>query len=242
MKHTWVVSTKCTPGFACRAFSDTTLVCFIVNEHTTKCSRYIDTLARQYQNIETEIRHDGCTESCQNDNFLCSQWMKSTSNELDITIHVIASQLYGHCDIISNRLWCHQQNENWASETQGRCVKIVVSIVSYGFVMSCKKWNNVYTRVTVSALTWVLLWCLFPSLLRNTGNKHQNNPFVSAEAVRHWSTYIIIYIPSRYERWRQCAYADRTRRCNQCHAVARIHCLLLFYNNSWNISRCFIIY
>ena len=40
MKHTWVVSTKCTPGFACRAFSDTTLVCFIVNEHTTKCSRY----------------------------------------------------------------------------------------------------------------------------------------------------------------------------------------------------------
>ena len=40
MKHTRVVSTKCTPGFACRAFSDTTLVCFIVNEHTTKCSHY----------------------------------------------------------------------------------------------------------------------------------------------------------------------------------------------------------
>ena len=43
MKHTRVVSTKCTPGFACRAFSDTTLVCFIFNEHTTKCSRYINT-------------------------------------------------------------------------------------------------------------------------------------------------------------------------------------------------------
>ena len=42
MKQTRVVSTKCTPGFACRAFSDTTLVCFIVNERTTKCSRYID--------------------------------------------------------------------------------------------------------------------------------------------------------------------------------------------------------
>ena len=40
MKHTRVVSTKCTPSFACRAFSDTTLVCFIVNDHTTKCSRY----------------------------------------------------------------------------------------------------------------------------------------------------------------------------------------------------------
>ena len=44
MKHTRVVSTKCTPGFACRAFSDTTLVCFIVNEHTTKCSHYISML------------------------------------------------------------------------------------------------------------------------------------------------------------------------------------------------------
>ena len=39
-----VVSTKCTPGFACRAFSDTILVCFIVNEHTTKCSHYKDTI------------------------------------------------------------------------------------------------------------------------------------------------------------------------------------------------------
>ena len=37
---TRVVSNKCTPGFAYRAFSDTTLLCFIVNEHTTKCSHY----------------------------------------------------------------------------------------------------------------------------------------------------------------------------------------------------------
>ena len=43
-RNTWVVSTKCTPGFACRAFSDTTLVCFIVNEDTTKCSHYTDKL------------------------------------------------------------------------------------------------------------------------------------------------------------------------------------------------------
>ena len=40
--HTRVVSIKCTPGFACRAFSATTRVCFIVNEHTTKCSHYND--------------------------------------------------------------------------------------------------------------------------------------------------------------------------------------------------------
>ena len=46
---------------------------------------------------------------------------------------------------------------------------------------------------TVSALTRVLFWYLFPLLLRNSGNKHQNNPLVSAETVRHSSTYIILY-------------------------------------------------
>ena len=61
MKHTRVVSTKCTPGFACRAFSDTTLVCFIVNEHTTKCSRYIaDKLA--YTDLPELDIVDDCIE------------------------------------------------------------------------------------------------------------------------------------------------------------------------------------
>ena len=68
-----------------------------------------------------------------------SPWIKSISNELDITIHMTASQLSGHCDVINNRLWRHQQHENWASETRGRCVNIVVFIAIYGFVMSCKK-------------------------------------------------------------------------------------------------------
>ena len=45
---------------------------------------------------------------------------------------------------------------------------------------------------TASALSRVLFWCLFPSLLRNSGNKHQINPLVSAETVRHPSTYIIL--------------------------------------------------
>ena len=51
---------------------------------------------------------------------------------------------------------------------------------------------------TVSALTRVLFWCLFHSLLRNSGNKHQNNPLVSAETVRHSSAYIILYISIMY--------------------------------------------
>ena len=39
--------------------------------------------------------------------------------------HVIASPLSSHCDVISNRLWRHHQNDNRAGETRGRCVKIV---------------------------------------------------------------------------------------------------------------------
>ena len=40
-----------------------------------------------------------------------SPWIKSIFNELDITNHVIASQLSGYCDVIRNRLWRYQQNE-----------------------------------------------------------------------------------------------------------------------------------
>ena len=34
-------------------------------------------------------------------------------------------------------------------------------------------------------------WCLFPELLSNEGNKHQNETQVSAETVRHESRCII---------------------------------------------------
>ena len=77
-----------------------------------------------------------------------SPWLKSIHNELDISIHVIASQLSGNCDVTSYRLWRHQQNENRASETRGRWEKIVVFIVFYELVTSCKKWNNVCTLDT----------------------------------------------------------------------------------------------
>ena len=95
-------------------------------------------------------------------------WIKSMPNELDITIYVIASQLSRYCDIINNRLWCHQQKEGRASETRGRCVKIVI----YGFVMSCKKKNNVCTLMTNyfcnhSSIIFVFI-SLFPTQKINT--------------------------------------------------------------------------
>ena len=52
-----------------------------------------------------------------------SPWIKSMSNDLDIIIHVIASQLFCHCVVISNWLWRHRQNENWACVTHRRCVQ-----------------------------------------------------------------------------------------------------------------------
>ena len=45
-----------------------------------------------------------------------SPWIKSISNALDITCHVFASQFSGHCDVIANRLWRHQQNVGRVSE------------------------------------------------------------------------------------------------------------------------------
>ena len=141
-----------------------------------------------------------------------SRWIKSISNELDVVIHVFASQLSGHCDVISNRLWRHQQSENWVSETRERCPKIVVlSLFMDSFCCVRNKIMYVLSRRTISAPTRVLFWCLFPSLLRNSGNKHQNNPLMIAETVRHSSTYIILYklSLSSSKCLRGCTYRSR---------------------------------
>ena len=117
-----------------------------------------------------------------------SSWIKSISNELDITIHVISSQLSGHCDVTSKLLWRHQQNENRARETRGRCVKIVV--LSSFMDSLCRIKNKIMYVLswrTVSALTRVLFWCWFPSLLRNSAKKPTKMTLVSAETVRHSS-------------------------------------------------------
>ena len=45
-----------------------------------------------------------------------------------------------------------------------------------------------------SALTRGLFLCLFPELRSNEGNKHKNKTRVSAETVRHESTYIILFL------------------------------------------------
>ena len=143
-----------------------------------------------------------------------SLWIKSIPNELDITIHVIASQLSRYCDIISNRLWRHQQNEDWASETQGRCVKIV--ILSSFIDVLCHVRNiimYVLSWRTVSALTWVLFLCL--------SNKHKNNLLVSTETVCHSSTCTLF---SMYNLWTH--HTELTSCSFAVKLLSRYYCLM----------------
>ena len=166
---------------------------------------------------------------------------------------MFASQLSVHCDVIANRLWRHQQNVKRARHSTGIMCEDPRFSVIYGFVMSCKKLDNVCTLVTNCLCThssvilvfisctvcatreintkitllWAhkqfatrvhtlfsiypyssglyscdelfmpslgcYFWCLFPSSLRISENKHQNNPLVNAWTVRHSSPFIILY-------------------------------------------------
>ena len=136
------------------------------------------------------------------DRHLISPWIKLIYNKLDIIIHVIISKLSGHCDIISYRMWHHQQNKNRESETQEQCVNL--SFLSSFTDLLCWLRNEIMYVLswwTVSLFTQVLFWYLFPSLLCNEGNKYQNNPLVSAETVNHRSTYIILSMYIEFMRW-----------------------------------------
>ena len=125
-------------------------------------------------------------------------WIKSIYNKLDIIIYVIVSQSTGHCDVISNQLWCHKKNVN--------LVRHRLDLWKSSFLLSftdslCHVRNKikyVLSWWTVYELTRVLFSCLYPSLLHNSENKHQNNPLMSAETIRCLSTYIILYILYQY--------------------------------------------
>ena len=127
-------------------------------------------------------------------------WIKSISNELEFTIHVIASQLSRYCDVISNRLLRHQQKKDHVSETRRQCVKLIVFIVIYIFVMSCKKYNNVCSLMTncFCAHSSVIIVCSFPSLLRNWEiNTGITLPWALKLFVTRVHTLFSIYVTSR---------------------------------------------
>ena len=98
-----------------------------------------------------------------------SPWIKSISNELDIAI--VWSW------------WRHQQSIMKIKKTErvrhGDDVKRS-SLLSSFMDSLCRVRNRIMYVLswgTVSAFTRVLFWYLFHSLLRNSGNTHQNSPF-----------------------------------------------------------------
>ena len=78
-----------------------------------------------------------------------------------------------------------------ASDARGQCAKIVV------LSLLCRVRNTImyaFSWRTVFVPTRVKFWCLFPSLLRYAGNKHQNNHLVSAETVRNTRVHTLFSI------------------------------------------------
>ena len=88
----------------------------------------------------------------------------------------------------SDRFKSYRLSINRANDTGGQWMVIT----------SCKENNNMHNveaRRTVHTVTCVLVCCLFPSLLRKLGNKHQNTSPVNALSVRFriWiSNYMLL--------------------------------------------------
>ena len=100
-----------------------------------------------------------------------SPWI---SNELDITFHVIASQLSVIVTSSANDWDIISRTKTRASESRGRCVKMVV--FSSFMDSLCRVRNKIMYVLpwqTISALTRVLFWCLFPS--ESPSDTHEQN-------------------------------------------------------------------
>ena len=121
------------------------------------------------------------------DRLWISLWIKLISNELDFIIHVIASQLSRHSDIISNRLWCHQHNED--QERHGDDVLRSSFFTSFMDSLCCVRNNIMYVQYSCDKLFLRSLECFcvyFPHCFATREiNTVKNNPLVSAETVRH---------------------------------------------------------
>ena len=76
---------------------------------------------------------------------------------------------------------------------------------------------------TVSVLTRVLFWYLFPALRRNSWNKHQNNPLVRAETIHHSSTYIILYIRDFPHHYQYICYSINEARVHASYQEHPLH-------------------
>ena len=139
-------------------------------------------------NEATVVRYLGqtCLPSSRGDSFgdHCTKTRKGTSLSFWCKVYNASAFL---CSKFERDRWSQRgASRQKLLEASGRVGAILTTVASRG-CPQCS-WR------TVSALTRVLFWYVFPSLLRNSGNKHQNNPLVSAETIRHSGSYIILSI------------------------------------------------
>ena len=102
-----------------------------------------------------------------------SLWIKLISNELDITIQGIGSQVCSHCDVISNQLWYHPQNVIRVSETKGSMSEDH-NLLSSFIDSLCHVWNKIMYVLswrTVYAVTWVLFFVFISFIAEQLGEK-----------------------------------------------------------------------
>ena len=132
------------------------------------------------------------------------------------------------CDVTS------RTKTEWV--TPGWCVKIVAYIVIFAFIMPfVRNKKCMYSRGELFLCSLEFYFGVYPpSLLRNSGNKHQNNPLLSVETVRHLSTYIILYVSFAMEDmdFHKGTYILNTQELCKWFAIPCVSCSLVEANST----------
>ena len=100
---------------------------------------------------------------------------------------MIASKLSRYCDVIRNRLWRHQWNEDRASETRGWCVKNVFLSSFMDSLCHVNKIMYVLSWRTVSAPLECYFCVYFP---RCSATREMNTKIILSWALKHFVTRV----------------------------------------------------
>ena len=138
------------------------------------------------------------------------------------------------------------QNVSRASKTRGRCVKIVVFMVIYEFVMSCKKYYNGYTLVTNSLCAHTSnISVLFLSLINTKITFSWAHKQFATRVHTLFYFWIVVPVASLHLSIHGVFYPDGrpflwTATCLRCNRVQWSHSLQSRLNQDWNFPVCHI--
>ena len=123
---------------------------------------------------------------------------------------MIASQLSGRCDVISSRLWRHQQNENVR-------LRHGDDMLRSSFLSSCRVRNKVMYVLSwriASVLTRVSFWHFFP---RCEATREINIKITFSWALKQFTTRV--HTLFSILRWTLQKYPSPLTRCRNCHMI-----------------------